>query len=812
MPRNEAETRTQLIYPALQARGWPADQIGEERNAGPIYKVGRRYRRGQARVDYLLQLKITGHTKLHPVAVIEAKAENASPIYGIEQGKAYAKRMNVLFVYSTNGYRFVEYDDTTGQTSAPQPMSAFPSPAELRRRYEAHMGFTLGATQAEALLTPYSMDGSDRRYYQDAAIRAALEKIAGGGNRVLLALATGAGKTFIAVHLLKRLMDAGQITRALFVCDRTELRDQAVAAFQKVFGADAQAVGSNNARKNARILVATYQTLDVDQPEDAADAEEEKLANFLLQNYPPNYFSHVIIDECHRSAWGKWSKVLTHNAAAVQIGLTATPRQLAEVKPRKTARNAELVAAIERKSAADAQITSDNLRYFGEPVYEYTLTQGNADGYLAVAELIDQLVNIDDTGLTIADVLARNPVDAITGQPVTEEYLRDLYSKTSYENQIRLPDRVLVMCADLFQQLLSTGGPHQKTIIYCVRDDHAKQVTAQLTNLYRAWCMAQGQTPKDAYSFVCTQSASGNDQLPDFKKSKQSHFIATTVELLTTGVDVPVARNIVFFRYLQSPISFYQMIGRGTRITDDKLFFRIYDYTDVMHLFGQAFITKPPSIPLDPPGGGDGGDADLPPDDGDEDDRPDPVIIEVSGFDVQVTNRGKYIIEDVNGQATPIRWEEYKARIAATVKARAPDVAAFRTTWIDPVARQTLIRTLPRQGRSLYLVRDLDELDDYDLFDVLAQLTYQTDRQTRAARAAAFSQNQATWLAALGAQPARLIQAMVNQFAADGTEALESQELWNTPEVARAGGLALFMKLDNAADTFRQMKARIFAA
>jgi len=233
MPRNEAETRTQLIYPALQGRGWPADQIGEERNAGPIYKVGRRYRHGQARVDYLLQVKIAGHTKLHPVAVIEAKQETASPIYGIEQGKAYARRMNVLFVYSTNGHRFVEYDDTTGQTSAPKPMSEFPSPAALRQRYEAHMGFTLDATQAEALLTPYSTAGGGRRYYQDAAIRAALEKIAAGGNRILLTLATGAGKTFIAVHLLKRLMDAGQITRALFVCDRTELRLQLDHRYQR---------------------------------------------------------------------------------------------------------------------------------------------------------------------------------------------------------------------------------------------------------------------------------------------------------------------------------------------------------------------------------------------------------------------------------------------------------------------------------------------------------------------------------------------------------------------------------------------------
>jgi len=224
---------------------------------------------------------------------------------------------------------FVEYDSFTGETRPPRLLALFPTPEQLRYRYERGMGFSLDDDAARPLLMPYSGGEGERRYYQDAAIRAVLEKIVqcqpnGEPARSLLSLATGAGKTFIAVNLLQRIAAAGQIQRALFVCDRDELRSQALGAFQQVFGADAAEVfrrpdGSNNA-SNARVHIATYQTLGVDR--------EEGDASFLRTYYPENYFSHIVIDECHRSAWGKWSQALTRNPAAVQVGLTATPRRL----------------------------------------------------------------------------------------------------------------------------------------------------------------------------------------------------------------------------------------------------------------------------------------------------------------------------------------------------------------------------------------------------------------------------------------------------------------------------------------------------
>ena len=179
-------------------------------------------------------------------------------------------------------------------------------------------------------------------------------------------------------------------------------------------------------------MIATYQTLNVDT--DDADA------SFLTTNYPENYFSHVIIDECHRSAWGKWSQVLTRNNDAVQVGLTATPRQIEFSEKTK-------------ESQADAQISADNIRYFGEPVYEYDMAQGIEDGYLAACEIRKGRVNLDDTGITLEDILARNPIDANTGLPITVHELRARYEKTDYEDQILLPDRVLAMCHDLFRYL-----------------------------------------------------------------------------------------------------------------------------------------------------------------------------------------------------------------------------------------------------------------------------------------------------------------------------------------------------------------------
>lgn len=232
MSLSESDTRAKLIDPALHKRGWTEDLIRREETAGTVEIVnGKARRRSRGRIDYVLRVKVNIDTQPVALALIEAKKDTLPPGHGLDQAKGYSecKRLNVSFVFSSNGHQFVEFDRFTGLTSHPKLIAEFPAPADLRARYEQNMGFTLDSPVARPLLQPYPGGEGTRRYYQDAAIRAVMEKIAkcetsAQPTRALLALATGAGKTFIAVNLLKRLSDAGKLTRALFVCDRDELR------------------------------------------------------------------------------------------------------------------------------------------------------------------------------------------------------------------------------------------------------------------------------------------------------------------------------------------------------------------------------------------------------------------------------------------------------------------------------------------------------------------------------------------------------------------------------------------------------------
>jgi type I restriction enzyme R subunit len=268
--------------------------------------AGKARRRSGGRTDYTLRIRVNTESQPVAVALLEAKKDTLPPGHGLDQVKGYlrASQHNVQFVFSSNGHLFVEFDRSSGMTTAPRPISEFPSPADLRARYEKIMGFSLEESIAKPLLTRYVGGEGQRRYFQDAAIRAVFEKVArsaaeGRPPRALLSLATGTGKTFIACHLLKRIADAGQLKRALFLCDRDELRTQGLKAMQGVFGADAAEVyeedGGRNHAKNARVHIATYQTLGIDR--------EDGDPSFLFSHYPETYFSHIVIDECHRSAW-----------------------------------------------------------------------------------------------------------------------------------------------------------------------------------------------------------------------------------------------------------------------------------------------------------------------------------------------------------------------------------------------------------------------------------------------------------------------------------------------------------------------------
>ncbi|MEO0257449.1 MAG: DEAD/DEAH box helicase family protein [candidate division WOR-3 bacterium] len=726
-------------------------------------------------MDYILRIRVNKGTQPLAVALIEAKRSNDPPDRGLEQARKYARLNNVPFLYSSNGYLFVEYDSFTGITSKAKSIEYFPSPKELRERYEKGMGFSLNDDIAKPLLVPYPGGESKRRYYQDAAIRAILEHIARGKKRALLHLATGSGKTFIAVHLLKKIADAGQLRRALFLCDRDELRNQALKAFQEVFGSDAAAVSTSNPQKNARILIATYQTLNIH--------DENGDAKFLLENYPENYFSHIIIDECHRSAWGKWSIVLTRNSNAIQVGLTATPRSFEGGTP------------AERKE--DEEITANNLQYFGEPVYEYSVAQGIADGYLPACEIIQRMTSLDPNGVRKEDIERLGAKDPITGKPILFLESRD-YTAQEFENNIMLPDRVKVMCKDLFDLLLETGGPEQKTVIFCVRDTHADAVATEMNNLYADWCAKNGKKRADVYAFKCTAESGGSDYIPDFRGLETSHFIATTVDLITTGVDVPCLRNVVFFRYIQSPIAFHQMMGRGLRIDEKtgKFMFRVYDYTNATRLLGKGFEVKPAPERREP------GPSDHEP--------PRPILVE--GFDnvYILPGGGKYILAEVDGKLSKLTIEEYKQRIAEKIVEEAKDFEDFRNKWMNPKERESLLGGLPEGGRSVSTIQKLAGQGDYDPYDLLAEIGYGLAPKTRAERVSAFFYKNKDWLESLPDNTRNAVVALVNQFAVGGTEELENPKVFEVATVVKAGGLPALRAIGEPREIIEEIKRRLF--
>lgn len=808
MPLSEADTHAKLVNPAIYARGWTEDHIKREETTGAIDIIaGKARRRAKGRTDLTLRIIVTPGMQPVAVAVIEVKKDTLPPGHGLDQAKGYAKaaRLNVPFVFATNGHLFVEFDRKTGHTSDPRPMSQFPSPDELRTRYEAALGFKLDAPAAAPLLRPYKGGEGARRYYQDAAIRAIFEKIArdaaaGQPPRALLSMATGVGKTFIAANLLRRIADAGQLRRALFLCDRDELRRQALAELTNYFGDAAREAyrtgNGTNYAQNAAVHVATYQTLGIDT-EGADDS-------FLTEFYPPGFFSHIIIDECHRSAWGRWSRVLRMNPDAVQIGLTATPRQLTTTQNTDEAR-------------ADAAITADNLAYFGEPVYEYEIGQAMADGYLAAMDIKLALVDLDARGITLAEIVQKNPTDADTGRPLTAQEIADRYDANNFERDIILPDRVKAMCRDLFEQMLgnlihrgpdgAALGVRQKTIIFCATDRHADLVAAEMNNLFAAFTAARGEERFDPYAFKCTASVGGNDFIPDFRGSTRTHFVATTVELLTTGVDVKPVRNVAFFKYISSPIAFYQMLGRGTRIDEPtgKLVFTIYDYTGATRLLGSAFVSEPPR-PGDPPGPGP-----TPPEPPPPPVPPEPTVW-VEGFTPIVSDLGRFVGTMVDGRLGMVTLEEFKRGMAATLVAECPTLADFRARWVDPPTRREMLDALISAGYPPQIVRLIDDMTDYDLYDVIAGVGYGLDPKTMAERALAFRYKQNDWLSRLPEKTRAAVLAVADQFKHGGTEDLENVEIFRTTEVVAAGGVAALGLTGDAPGIVKQTKERIFAA
>ncbi|GAM09121.1 type I restriction enzyme EcoAI R protein [Geobacter sp. OR-1] len=800
MSYNEAETRYFLIDPVLRDKGYDSHQWLKLETPAPVEPTGPkgRRRKGSGRTDYLLCVQVGDMPKALPVAVLEAKKETEDPLKGMQQAKGYIDRYDVKYVFATNGHRYGEYDKFSGLQAGPIPFPDFPPHPDLTARFSRDTGIDVTQPEAKKLFMLDSAAYPDSRYYQDAAIRAAFEKIIrcrqdGEPARVLLSLATGAGKTIIAANLLWRLHEAEELPKpALFLCDRDELREQGYNKLKAVFGDNARIVKTEqgqNAARNARIHIATYQTLGLDD-----DTEDEKIASFLTDFYPEDAFSVIIIDECHRSAWGRWSEVLKRNPNAVHIGLTATPRQLRESK---------------KKTAEDDEITANNRKYFGEPVYEYTLIQAQEDGYLAACEIVKRKPSIDSRTFTKEEILAAKPLDIRTGKPITAEDLtKSQYTGKDFDDELFIDMRTPAMCRDLFDLLCQNGGPEQKVIIFCTREIQADRVAMQMNNLYAAWCKENGQTTKDHYAFKCMGGKNnGSDMIEPMRGSGERAFIACTVDLLEAGVDIERLNAVVFFRYLESPIKFYQMLGRGTRIHEetDKYKFWLYDYTGVTDLFGTDFITRPPR-----PGGGGSGGGTGGGEEGGEDDVP--AVAQITGQYVSITPQGRFILSSRDGRDVRIPVDEYRRGMIQRVLQEAHSLKEFRQLWVETQKRRLLIDHLISSNFSPELIRDIDQLNDCDLYDVFVHLGYRASALKRSERNWFYIDNNRSWFENVDPKAATVLMALGDQFELGGTEALETPALWDVPEISKAGGLAALKLIGKPPLVMHEAKMRLFGA
>ena len=462
----------------------------------------------------------------------------------------------------------------------------------------------------------------------------------------------------------------------------------------------------------------------------------------------------------------------------MHIGLTATPRKIVTSSD-----------TTDVDSAGDDSITRDNYEYFGEPVYEYGIVDGISDGYLAAMRLVRSDVitagqREREQGVeseSLADGVVR---DARTGEPALIAEMPTHTSAGSIEQRLELPDRVQEMCADLFQQLLDTGGPEQKTLIFCASDTHADRVAAAMGNLYARWAAEHGRSAVEPYAFKCT-AAGGSELLSDLKSNQARAFIACTVDLISTGVDVPCLRNVVFFRYLKSPILFHQMLGRGTRIHDPtgKLHFTVHDYTNASRLLDQSLTSIDVERPPDPDGG-----------------EQEPVrVFEVDGIEVRIEHEGTTIAVMEGGRLRFVTLEEYSGRITESLLAEVSALDEFRERWIRPDERQALIAALPDEGASAEVYRGAAELADCDLYDVLAQVGWGETPRPRVERAERVQDRES--------EP--IIRVLAGQFGQGGTEALESGMLGQVPALREAGGLGALASL--GASALPDLKRRILA-
>lgn len=586
---SETDIITKFILPAVKSAGWDEmTQIRHEvklRDGKVIVRGNMAARRKVKSADIVLY-----HKPSMPLAVIEAKANKHEVGKGMQQGLDYASLLEVPFVFASNGDGFVFHDKTNpSQLEKEIRLEDFPTPQQLWDKYCAWKGFK--TENLPVITQDYYDDGSGKspRYYQLQAINKTVEAIADGQKRALLVMATGTGKTYTAFQIIWRLWKAKKAKRILFLADRNILVDQTKINDFQPFGPAMTKITARTVDPAYEIHLALYQALT--GPEESQKAYKQ---------VDPNFFDLIVIDECHRGSASEdsaWHEILEYFSSATQIGLTATPKETDEVS---------------------------NTEYFGDPLYTYSLKQGIEDGFLAPYKVIRVDINVDVQGWR-----------PIKGQrDLNGEVIEDrIYNQKDFDRTMVIDERTELVAKTITTYLKKTD-PMAKTIVFCNDIDHAERMRRALVNLN------PDQVAKnEKYVMKITgDDEIGKAQLDNFINPKKKYpVIATTSELMTTGVDAKTCKLVVLDQSIQSMTKFKQIVGRGTRIDEryGKLWFTILDFKKATELFAdERFDGEPERVKV------------TEPEDFEDDDAIDDIIMGTDGADDEDPFEGEDIEPD----------------------------------------------------------------------------------------------------------------------------------------------------------------------
>ena len=698
---NEAETRAEHIDPALKAAGWgvvDGSQVRREFRIteGRLQGHGQRARAEIA--DYVLEYR---NLRL---AVVEAKAWDVPCAEGVMQAKAYAAKLDVRFSYAANGQSIYAIDMASG---AEGDVAAFPGPEELWARSFA----SANAWRDRFAAVPFEDKGGtwQGRYYQDIAIQRVLDAMAAGRDRILLTLATGTGKTFIAFQLAWKLFhsrwnlgdwkgdgEPARRPRILFLADRNILADQAYNAFS-AFDEDALVrIAPDQIRKKGRVPKNGSVFFTIFQTFMSGPGETP-----YFGDYPPDFFDFIVIDECHRGGAkdeSSWRAILEYFAPAVQLGLTATPLRRAN---------------------------ADTYAYFGEPVYSYSLKDGINDGFLTPFRVKQWATTLDDYTWTPDDAVVEGEV--VAGKR---------YVEGDFNRVIVIPEREAFRVREWMGQV----DPREKTLVFCATQEHAALVR-DLINQNKV-----NPDPLYCVRVTANDGAKGEQYLRDFQDNEKTiPTILTTSQKLSTGVDARNVRNIVLMRPVNSMIEFKQIVGRGTRLYDGKDYFTLHDFVRAyLHFSDPEWDGEPlePEVPQprssDNDGERPGPEAPQPPPD------PRPAKIKVKLADGKVRQLQSMVATTFwSADGRPMSAAQFLEGLFGALPEFFRDEDQLRELWSDPATRKALLDGLAGKGfgrEALAEMQKAIEAQDSDLFDVLAYVAYTRapiPRSERAIRAKA---------------------------------------------------------------------------